>query len=174
MSKINSLVQAPTHQMSQTSLNEASFVENTPLSSAGCNPWQHARPYWHVLTTDVQLWLSANRICRSCKWEPQSLNPNSRQAHYIFMFMTDKPMTTHVHFVDRLATNQRRHYRAVYMPSPCQSKMSPAVKHCSLHRFGRRRQRRKPEYQRNVYQTAPFQTTVMPQYNAPRYRANRL
>ena len=41
-------------------------------------------------------------------------------------------MTARVRFVDRLATNQRRRCRAVYMPSLCQSKMSPAVKHRSL------------------------------------------
>ena len=55
---INVQKQAPTHQMSQTSLNEVSFVENTPLSGAGCNPWQRARPSWHVLTCSYGFRLS--------------------------------------------------------------------------------------------------------------------
>ena len=54
-------------------------------------------------------------------------------------------MTARVSFVDRLATNQRRRCGAVYKPSPCQSTMLPAVKHRTVHRFGRRRHRRKPE-----------------------------
>ena len=58
-------------------------------------------------------------------------------------------MTAHIRFVDRLATNQRRRCRAVYMPSPCQSTMSPAVKHRSVHRFGHRRQRSKPKDPQN-------------------------
>ena len=83
------------------------------------------------------------------EFPPRQVTQSLVCSLYIHVY-DGKPMTARVRFVDRLATNQHRRCRAVYMPSPCQSKMSPAVKHRSVHRFGRRRQRSKPKDPRMV------------------------